>query len=72
MLPATHLKSKKPHKFCNIDQILMRIVLFERSYKYLPILRLLEIKILIKVIGTRPKIPKARFGLCGPLGVNIS
>ena len=70
VLPATRLKSKKPHNFFNIYQNLIRIVLFERSYQYLPLLTLSEYKILIEVIGTCPKTPKARFGLRGPLGIN--
>ena len=36
ILPTFHLKSKNPHNSFNIYQNLMKNVLFERSYKYLP------------------------------------
>ena len=49
----------------------MRIVLFERCYKYLPLSRILEKKIFIEVIGTYPKTPKTRFEPCGPLGIRL-
>ena len=47
----------------------MRIVLFERSYKYLPSLKIPRIFFFIEVIGTCPKSTKAHFGPLGPLGV---
>ena len=47
----------------------MKMVLFERSYKYLPLLKIPKKKIFIEVIGTCSKISKARFGPCGLLEV---
>ena len=70
-LLATRLKSKKSHNFFNIYRNFMRIFLFERSYKYLPILKLSKLKILIKAIGTYPKTPKTYFGPHGSLGVKL-
>ena len=40
----------------------MKIVLFERSYKYLPLLKILE-KEFVEVIGAYLKMPKAHLGL---------
>ena len=68
MLPTSYLKSKKTHNSLNIYQNLMRFF-FERSYKYLPLLKSKKKKKSIEIIGTCPKTPKAHFGPCGPLGV---
>ena len=49
----------------------MRIVLFERSCKYLPLLKISKKKIFIEVIGTYLRMSKARFWLHEPLGVKV-
>ena len=49
----------------------MRIVLFERSYKYLPSLNIPKKEKIIEVIGTCPISAEARFGTLGPLGIKI-
>ena len=69
MLLTSHLKSKKPHNSFEVYWNLMRIFLFERSYKYLPLIKILEKENIIEVIGTCLKIPKAHFGPYGPLGI---
>ena len=71
MLLAFCLKSKKPHKPFNIHWNLMRIVLFERCFKYLPLLKIpLKKEKFIEVIGVCSKMPKACFEPYGLLGIN--
>ena len=51
----------------------MRIVLFERFYKYLPLLKISpQKKEIIEMIGACPKTPKACFGPHDPSGVEHS
>ena len=69
MLRAICLKSKKSHKSFNIYGNLIRIILFKRTYNYLPSLKIPKMKKIIDVLGAYSKISKACLEPYGPLPV---